>query len=483
MTSDSIDGRWIRSINDKLTFCGALEECYDDCAKYWRKEETKKQYARDYNDKIIPNLPEHDEKPIDEYSKEDYDLAISAIVEQGQGGKDGPFVPYADSTIQHYRHLIEVVVIAASNHGLCSNVLWGSCFSLEEDNCAEDEIRERVKLKKSLTIQQEQAVAQRLMSDPEQRGQEMGLFMMFALGVRNGEACGANYGDIMPMELHPECKALWVYKSTTAGTNIVHSSGKTRNADRIIPFPEQFNLFLDARRNYLEKAVVFDNENAGKSVDDLPIACVGKDFFTRCSANQLTAAGREMFRQIKLNEKQLAYIDAELSKNAVAEEMKERDPTAYLLRRNFGTHLHILGLTEAEIEYVIGHDIEDAYETRNEFVNEEKLYEIRQKLNKRPILNTDYQSDEVRELPSCPNQPIAIRGSVRQKLRLKMIPGQLKMRFTTQEPLDTLKLKMSVIPQTEEIRKTSCFSSELPKYERTVNILKKYHELYEKGTS
>ena len=66
-----------------------------------------------------------------------------------------------------------------------------------------------------------------------------------------------------------------------------------------------------------------------------------------------------------------------------------KDPTAYLFRRNFGTHLHILGLSEPEIEYVIGHDIDDPYETRNEFVNEEKLFSIKQKMDRRPLVNSD----------------------------------------------------------------------------------------------
>ena len=66
-----------------------------------------------------------------------------------------------------------------------------------------------------------------------------------------------------------------------------------------------------------------------------------------------------------------------------------KDPTAYLFRRNFGTHLHILGLSEPEIEYVIGHDIDDPYETRNEFVNEEKLFAIKQKMDRRPLVNSD----------------------------------------------------------------------------------------------
>ena len=82
----------------------------------------------------------------------------------------------------------------------------------------------------------------------------------------------------------------------------------------------------------------------------------------------------------------MTYIDAELQR-AANEKQFEKDPSAYLFRRNFGTHLFILGLSEAEIQYVVGHDIEGLYETRNEFVNEERLLEIKQKMEQRPIFN------------------------------------------------------------------------------------------------
>ena len=82
----------------------------------------------------------------------------------------------------------------------------------------------------------------------------------------------------------------------------------------------------------------------------------------------------------------MTYIDAELQR-AANEKQFEKDPSAYLFRRNFGTHLFILGLSETEIQYVVGHDIEGLYETRNEFVNEERLLEIKQKMEQRPIFN------------------------------------------------------------------------------------------------
>lgn len=477
MANHEIDPAWVHMIDGKYTFCGVLDEFYADCAKNW-KENTRSQYNKDYNEKILPNLRDHDDKPIDDYTREDYDAAIETIMKKGQGKEGELFAPYADATIQHYRHLIEVVVSVASAKGICDNVLWGSSFILSEQQMADDELNERVKLKKSLTPSEEATVARMLLMDIDQRGQNLGLLLMFALGLRNGEACGVNYGDIRPMQYHQECKVLWVYKSTAAGSNVLKSSGKTRNADRIIPIPTVLERYLLRRQQYLQQIVKFDPSDEIQSVDDLPIACVDDDYTQRCSASRLTAAGREMFRRIRLREKQLAYIDAELSQTSGQEGVKEKDPTAYLLRRNFGTHLHILGLAEPEIEYIIGHDISDAYETRNEFVNEEKLYEIKLKLDQRPILNDIDKEAEVSVVQLSPSQCYQFYGSWPQKLRIGLSPGCLKIHLYAKEPLDKLEMRFALFPQTAMVRKHSFISTIQPRYERYIDIIKLYHKVY-----
>lgn len=478
MTCPGIDPKWIRSIDEKLTFCGVYEQFYGECAKYWKKDTTRTQYNRDYNDVILPSLSSHDEKAIDEYTMEDFESAILSISEQGQSRKGQTnFVPYADSTLQHFRHLMEVVVTTAANHDLCDNVLWGSRFSLQETQTDDDGINERVRLKKSLTISEEFSVAEALLVDPGQRGQNFGLLLMFALGLRNGEACGANFCDIKPMRNHPECKALWVYKTTIPGTNVLQASGKTRNADRIIPIPDVLDEFLEKRRIYLEKTLSEIGADTAQ-IDELPIACVGDNFSLRCSAHQLTAAGREMFRRIKMSSNQLAYIDAELFDQETVSELKERDPTAYLLRRNFGTHLSILGLSEPEIEYLIGHDIQDDYETRNEYVNEERLWLIKEKLDKRPILNHIDRLSQRQEIHLRSGVMHILKDSPPQKYRLYAGNGRLMLHIMAEEPVDPLKIKITSRAQTKNNTKEIWSHSTPCLFGRTIDVLKKYHELY-----
>ncbi len=376
-----LDNYLVVEVDGKPTFAGAYESCYADISKFWRKEQTRRQYDRDFKAKIFPALPDHDHRAIDSYTKEDYDAAISQIAESGQAAPGEPFKPYAESTLQHFRHLIKVVVEAASAQGYCQNVLWGSQFSLPEEPSEREKVSARTKLKKSLLPKEESLAVSQLMRDPAQCGQHMGLLMMLACGLRNNEACGVNYGDVKPIGATDFC-LLWVYKSTMRESNALKSGGKTPNADRLIPMPALVVDFLEKRKTFLQLRGYAEEEIAR-----MPIACVGDQYSLRCASPDLTAAGREVLRQIKLNATQLAQIDAELANQATAEVLAEKDPTAYLLRRNFATHLSLLGLTESEIQYVLGHEIESGYEARNEFVNEEKLLAICHKMARRPFLN------------------------------------------------------------------------------------------------
>lgn len=467
---------WVRQINGKLTFCGVLEEYYIVISRRW-EQSTREKYNRDYDIRILPALNAHDSKTMDMYTKEDFDDAIEQIIETRTAAAGSPNA-YADSTIQHFRHLIALVVITAADNGLCENVLWGTVFTLpESQDRRKADVQERIKYKKSLTVTQEYSVADALLTNVQQRGEEMGLLLMFALGLRNGEACGADYGDIKPMAYHPDCHTLWVYKSTVAGTSKLQASGKTKNADRIIPIPSVLYSFLMKRRCYLKQCVDFSAAPNGIScVDNLPIACTGNHFFTRCSAAKLTAAGRELFRKIKMEQRQLAYIDVSLSSADNAS--FERDPTAYLFRRNFGTHLHILGLTEAEIQYVIGHDIEDLYETRNEFVNEEKLYEIKLKLDQRPILNDvsnpihalDFDHPSLIIDSSAPTPNVSIPANC----------SHINIHLTANEPGDAITIRrlFSRHPQSVDATEQAFIGPIKRDYPRTVNTLSTYHTLY-----
>ena len=460
----------------KKTFLGVLETYYEEVAHAWGPT-TRKQYNSDYRSKILPQLSGDNSVPIEENTKEDFDTIIDKIRQDGYT-QNRQKKQYSEASIRHFQILIEAVVSAAVKNGICKkDVLWGSSFKLPVEDSTEQEIKKRIKLKRSFTIDQEWNLNRELFTDIKQEGEKMGLLLMFALGLRNGEACAIDFGAVRPMRMHPECKALWIYKSTVSGTNIEKSSGKTGNADRIIPVPKLLEEFILARRRYIKEQMASESPEE-VNIDSFPIACTGQEFRVRCSARRLTEVCKDIFQKINIDEDQLSFIEDDL--NNSHESSIEKIATAYLLRRNFATHLSILGLKEPEIEYVIGHDIEDAYESRNEFVNEEKLYEIKCKLDQRPIFNDSYYDDKTQELPIIKNRAYTFEGNGTQKYKVQVFRGQLKIELTSKEPFDTISVAMSSERENSILKEVSYSASRQTEYSRTINILSKYHELYSK---
>ncbi len=62
----------------------------------------------------------------------------------------------------------------------------------------------------------------------------------------------------------------------------------------------------------------------------------------------------------------------------------EKDLTAYVLRRNFATMIHSIGLTDSESQYIFGHAVED--ERRHYNLNDDRLFSIYKKLEGHPLV-------------------------------------------------------------------------------------------------
>lgn len=460
-----IDDSWIREIHrnglTEYTFCGALEYRYKHIAKYWNAD-TRKKHEREYNNIILPALKNHNDKSISEYTKEDFEEAIELIKDNGYE-REGVRRQYAESSIHNFENLIYYVVFQSSVYGLCDNVLWGTRFVLEPPD-EEGELEERVVLKKSLTIEQEKRLAQEVMGDPSEEGPVLALLLMWTLGVRNGEACGLNYGDIKPLEGHPECFVAWVYKSTKVKSTVLQSGGKTYNTGRIIPVPDKLKVFLDERKKLITEVLKYQGRE-DINVDALPICCDGvidydsDDYINRCKADQVTAAAHVVFEKAGITSKQVAYLDAELSEGNTAKILKEKDPTAYLLRRNYATQMCILGLSNSEMQYLIGHDVEDAYESRNEYVDSDRIYSMYLKLQQRELLNEKKDNYNKTE--------IHIHG-----------PGTVKLHISAKEPTDGILVKTSESANNPDTETKWYEGVEAVEEDRSVNVLEIYHQLY-----
>lgn len=373
-----------------LTFAGVLRKYFTQhessgraigISRNWNPQ-TQSSYIRDYNLRLFPLMDRN--KPIGEYTAEEF----NGIVEQLRAEHQ-----YSEISVNHYRRLIWEVCQAGYKNGHCDDILWGTCFSLANKERNEKlKTQSLVVLKKSFTIHEELRIFQLLTKGPESiSGEELGLLIMLFTGVRNNEACGMNFEDIKPMVEHPESYCIWVYKTTELDSSELKASGKTRNADRILPILDNLRDFILERMHYLEKLIltgelILTGKFEGKTVLELPIVCKGNHYLKRCFARDLTRAGRELLKEIKIAANEVAVLDEILqSREFFSEGIEEKDPTTYLFRRNAGTHLYTLGFSMSEIQYYIGQDVEDVYEDRNSFVNEEKLYALKKLLDKHPF--------------------------------------------------------------------------------------------------
>ena len=464
---------WKCFVGEEHTFYGIYHDYYEDFEEHWKADSTQRSNHLRYCNQIIPLLRKHDETPISVYTQEDYDAVIQALIKRGQDTKGKQYMPYKESTLQDFRRLIYYVVETAARHGECDNVLWESNLNPEATTESEEVKANQALLCKSLTIPQEQAVANVLLFDPLQSGQNMGLLLMYSLGLRNAEACAVDYGDIKPMQTHPDCPVIWIYKTTGYDNSTGKLGGKTRNADRIIPVPDKVAALIHERRQHIESQL-------NKSIDDYPIVCNNDRWDVRCSARELTNAARVLFQSIKITAKQIGRgILPILKRQAVLLGyrfvLKILADGCHLRSFNFGTHLHILGLSEPEIEYVIGHDIDDPYETRNEFVNEEKLFAIKQKMDRRPLVNSDLS--QVERIDVGDRLQLQRTGCV----QIPVHSAETEMHITANEPTDNIRVSLSARPQSMRIQ-LNCrrYKVKETEYDRFVDTQQQYHKAYTK---
>lgn len=458
---------WNSEIDGKLTFLGVITHYYKDVIKGWNVDSTRKTYFRDFQRYVFPYL---NDKPLEAYTKDVFMEILDRLPER----KRERGHVFNEKTARHFWFIINRVLQVASNNNICPNVLWGGEKILEDINEEKDNEKEFVRLRKSLLPQEEIRVTELILSDPMQCGQRMGLALMFCLGLRNGEACGADWEDIHAMECDPEIDCLLVYKSTEPGSNNQKIGGKTKNMGRMIPIPQRLKALLQLRKKCLKEKLE-KGEIPGFGVHDLdmlPIACDGSNFAKRCSAKLLTKEGTTVLQKTGMDEDILSYINRDLRLGI--EGITEKDPTAYLFRRNLGTHLFLLGLSESEIQYIFGHKIKSDSELRSNFRNEEKFYPIAQKMAQRPIVNDVLDKTHAITMDG---KNIYKKGIISQELIIPVKEkGRSKMRITQQEPYS--KLRVELVPKNVMIQGSQTQHQNLANYEKTLSIVGTYHKRY-----
>lgn len=437
----------------KPTFAGVLMLYWHEISTGWN-ENTDQQYRHLYYDCIIPSLPGHDTKSVDMVSMEDYRHGIQVIQRNGYQLRNSR-KNYAEMTVEKLWYLIRLVVETGARHYLCKNIFSESKVKRVRTQNSD----EKVILRRSLTSMQQILAENLLLTDPLQTGAKMGLALMLTLGLRDAEACGLNFSDIRPMKGHKDIYFAWIYKSTQVGSNRQQASGKTRNADRLIPVPKRLLSLIEARRMHLL--------SLGYDPSQMPIACRKDDYLNRCAADNLTEAAHPFFAELGITYEQMNCINNLIQKayteSVYGPEVCEKNPTAYLLRRNFATKLSYRGLNRSEICYVIGHDIEDPAESRNEFMADEKLLKIWEKMIGSSAGKCEQLQIKAQSVCSFEG------GSFR--LRLPENCQKVSLHLNAQEPMESIYLKISGADEQRIFQELLCFQKKIS-YTNTVNLSK-----------
>ncbi len=475
---------WPEKIDGEYTFFGVLLDYRDEVLRGWDARSTVKSYLNDYDTFLLPHIAE---KPLSKIAREDYDHFLYSHLKAEKQKKDHV---YSEATLQHFRVIIRKVTGVAAENDICPDYLWGTEYSLPESIKQHDlNTKELVKHKKSLSIVQEIIIADDILNDPMQKGEKLGLALMFCLGTRNSEACGLLYGDIRPMYCNPSQYIAYVYSTVdSSGTDQV--GGKTRNMFRLIPVPQRLLSLIHQRRSLLIQKILNGEisvptditkplaQAAEDYVDGLHIACRGDNYSIPCVAGDLSRAGSKLLAQSKVAEDMMAMIDRTIHTAASEKEgIKEKDPTAYLFRRNLGSHLYFLGLSDNEIQYIMGHDIEDDLDERFYYRNEEKLYPIAQKMQQRPIVNEIVNESTI----DLSQGNFEARNAINISFYLPTTSSKECYSLLIRQQEYGTDTQIRFKTKATSLRGTYSQYDNNDPFPETTNIMPQYHQQYEKG--
>ena len=368
-----------------LTFAGVIQKYFTvrdvtgqnvGFSRTW-KDEYAKQYFNHYVRRILPVVDQlfGNQKPMHEYRKNHIEAILAELLKK---------MNYADSSMDLYRRLI----LRAYNMGVLQNeypdgVLW-DIPDEDEDGETEEQNRVRIltKLRKSFSIAEELRMLRWFCSlDPETAtGEEIALAMMYFLGLRDNEACGASFSSFELMKAHPDMALFTMSNTTSISSNQLKASGKTSNAPRQLPVCMPLFRFIKTREAAVQRKLNEDQLELPEgisSVNMLPVVCRGQRYTCRSDTQYVSKAGRKLFKQIGITDSEIKWLyDILLSEDFQNKVIEEKDPTPYMLRRNVATRLYHSGLSAEDTRYWIAHDIESVHIRRNYYADEENLYEL-----------------------------------------------------------------------------------------------------------
>ena len=126
---------------------------------------------------------------------------------------------------------------------------------------------------------------------------------------------------------------------------------------------------------------------------------------------------------------------------------------------------------------MLGHNIEDPHLSRSDFMDEDRLYAIKQKLERRPILNELPEEGQTMEVCQISGEQHQLSDLQECSYLVPMRQGVLRLRLKAREPYEELKVRVSSEGAAEGGKlRMECFSGGYaPALERSTDVIRQYH--------
>ncbi|NLE70304.1 MAG: site-specific integrase [Clostridiales bacterium] len=404
-----------------LTFAGVLVKYYavdkdkktPGISKPWSAETTFAKYEGIYNNILLRYLPRAT-------ALTDYDIDLVRDVFEQMANEN----EYSPTYWKEIRRLFRIVYDAGLRNGdVRTDKLSGTAFGKNASIESKEFMRKAILLKKSFSAEEDVLILARLMKGARRMaGSRLGVRMMFEAGLRNGEAAGLDYKHIREFSTIPGMHKLQSVQSVIPGTNRLQSGGKTDNAPRYVPISAETYHLIQYRSRQLQHTLACSNDALVK----MPVVA-RNDKGVRCSGEDINKEAKRCFESIQDIAERLGVLDDVIFEQRFEiAGVLEKDPTAYAFRRNAATEMHALGLSETEIQYCLGHFLDDSYSDRRDYANEEMLAPIARKMSFRPAVQG------MKRFKGFSLKPIE------HKVRLQLSPSIPRIEFDNEEYIEII---------------------------------------------
>ena len=443
-------------------------------------EETTKRYLVLYNEKILPLVSVANTKAIKDFTADDIEDAVYKIKILVNPRDNQEY----DSVEVHLRLLRFAIEEGIANGWCDETILFGTSLLHETEEKSNGKRHRTGRLRKSLTPKEELTLFQHLTKSVTAAGELIGLLFMLVFGLRNNETCPLTWNKIQPLETNPNIHVLYIVESSKKKKKEAKDTGKTKNFPRIIPIPKCIYDFLMRRKEWIrtyvedhyDEIVIRDRKLKKLGIEQyigkLRIVCHGDDIFSKTRPDDLSAAGKKLLAEvIGFNSHSYYLLNEYLKLPENRKELRDfRDPTSYLLRRNFATSLLASMASMSAVQYLMGHFIEDPNVKRYDYSNPDRLEkELYPLMERRPLYTYETQRQPI----TCPVPYSIEKVSGKQEYVIPMRAGrETEIEIQAYEPNDVIDISVSCCSEVRMIKKV--FSTDYKNQALAENLEKQY---------